>query len=602
MSNCAIQQPCLHMLSETEARDAEAFDSTPLMSHFEEQRAQNIHEIDAMLKSLTVALEHAPTLIVPTPGDPEFVEAVVYPAEHRLYGCIDYYKYRSEKTPGVNTFTRKYADTHKKRHCVEQYVNNRRTARTYVLPHAKHGHIDHYERGSLAVRWRTYEDDHKYHGEILYFPVNKSELARREHAPGRPAHGEIDFLDRKTMMTVRREYATGHPHQNKVDHFDIEEGFVHRMHNEDFMVDVFDMRGTLARRYYKKGHRNRGTVDYFKNDNLVRRVKDSGQVLLYDTDGEHRMTCYTDKHIHYRVLEELNPDKDEVFRRTYAPGHPKCGVIEYCDHIEYAPGHPEHGRLKFHRNAGDTVLEDFDRVEQPNCPFARNLVDDELDRFEHTPSHPCANLVILLDEFAPDGSITEWRIKPQQGHPSYGTIYFYAGNGDAFIKKLDTKKLDANLVQDLAEECVEMQYEPWRAAELELLLEEEMATKKKKKKKKNSKGNPRQKHAPVQTSAPAASASPQIPDIAESIPVVALDDRLTVGEEPPEDLVCPITHEVFEHPYTTEDGFTFEKSAIEKWFATHTTSPLTGNIISQAIIPCFALRNMCALWKATHSI
>lgn len=42
---------------------------------------------------------------------------------------------------------------------------------------------------------------------------------------------------------------------------------------------------------------------------------------------------------------------------------------------------------------------------------------------------------------------------------------------------------------------------------------------------------------------------------------------------------CPITHEVFTDPVVAADGHTYERSAIEQWFQSHNTSPLTGAIM-----------------------
>jgi hypothetical protein len=45
-------------------------------------------------------------------------------------------------------------------------------------------------------------------------------------------------------------------------------------------------------------------------------------------------------------------------------------------------------------------------------------------------------------------------------------------------------------------------------------------------------------------------------------------------------------------PVTTEDGYTYERSAIEKWFQTKNTSPQTGIPISTRLIPNFSLRSL----------
>lgn len=44
-----------------------------------------------------------------------------------------------------------------------------------------------------------------------------------------------------------------------------------------------------------------------------------------------------------------------------------------------------------------------------------------------------------------------------------------------------------------------------------------------------------------------------------------------------EDITCPITHEIFIDPVILEgDGYTYERTAIEKWLESHSTSPATG--------------------------
>eukprot|EP00747_Dinoflagellata_sp_TGD_P055878 gnl/TRDRNA2_/TRDRNA2_149780_c0_seq1.p2 gnl/TRDRNA2_/TRDRNA2_149780_c0~~gnl/TRDRNA2_/TRDRNA2_149780_c0_seq1.p2 ORF type:complete len:125 (+),score=16.77 gnl/TRDRNA2_/TRDRNA2_149780_c0_seq1:412-786(+) len=49
------------------------------------------------------------------------------------------------------------------------------------------------------------------------------------------------------------------------------------------------------------------------------------------------------------------------------------------------------------------------------------------------------------------------------------------------------------------------------------------------------------------------------------------------GGEMPANLVCVITGEPFEDPVMCADGHTYERAAIEDWFARgHSTSPLTN--------------------------
>ncbi len=84
----------------------------------------------------------------------------------------------------------------------------------------------------------------------------------------------------------------------------------------------------------------------------------------------------------------------------------------------------------------------------------------------------------------------------------------------------------------------------------------------------------------------------------EARPVVAV----SVVAPPPDDLVCPITHELFTHPCFTQDGHTYERDAIEKWLAIHSTSPLTGEPIGSTLVTNFIAQRMCASWKEKHAL
>ena len=72
-------------------------------------------------------------------------------------------------------------------------------------------------------------------------------------------------------------------------------------------------------------------------------------------------------------------------------------------------------------------------------------------------------------------------------------------------------------------------------------------------------------------------------------------------EEPPPDLVCPITNEIMKDPVVTEDGLTYERAAIERWLATHDTAPLTGQkLASRKLTPNVMARGMCMRWLEEH--
>lgn len=63
--------------------------------------------------------------------------------------------------------------------------------------------------------------------------------------------------------------------------------------------------------------------------------------------------------------------------------------------------------------------------------------------------------------------------------------------------------------------------------------------------------------------------------------------------EPPQDLLCPILHELFEDPVSTADGHTYERSAIERWLMTKNTSPVTGTVLEhKKLIPNHVVRGM----------
>lgn len=67
----------------------------------------------------------------------------------------------------------------------------------------------------------------------------------------------------------------------------------------------------------------------------------------------------------------------------------------------------------------------------------------------------------------------------------------------------------------------------------------------------------------------------------------------------PPELFCPITGELFVHPVLTEDGQTYEKSAIEQWFKTgHMKSPLSGvRLSTKDLIINKTIKNLVHYYK-----
>jgi hypothetical protein len=76
--------------------------------------------------------------------------------------------------------------------------------------------------------------------------------------------------------------------------------------------------------------------------------------------------------------------------------------------------------------------------------------------------------------------------------------------------------------------------------------------------------------------------------------------------EPHRMFLDPITDEVMKHPVVAADGFTYERSFIEKWFTTKDTSPITGAVmVNKVLIPNNSLLSEINQWReaiAKHPI
>jgi len=65
------------------------------------------------------------------------------------------------------------------------------------------------------------------------------------------------------------------------------------------------------------------------------------------------------------------------------------------------------------------------------------------------------------------------------------------------------------------------------------------------------------------------------------------------GKVIPNALRCPITREILHDPVLATDGWVYERSAIEKWFETHNTSPMTNQkLLSFELRPCLTLKSL----------
>lgn len=59
-----------------------------------------------------------------------------------------------------------------------------------------------------------------------------------------------------------------------------------------------------------------------------------------------------------------------------------------------------------------------------------------------------------------------------------------------------------------------------------------------------------------------------------------------------DELYCPITRELFHDPVVAADGVVYERSAIQRWFCSHNTSPSTGLRIPLQLHECVIVRRM----------
>ncbi len=74
------------------------------------------------------------------------------------------------------------------------------------------------------------------------------------------------------------------------------------------------------------------------------------------------------------------------------------------------------------------------------------------------------------------------------------------------------------------------------------------------------------------------------------------------SSELPDELRCPIGHELFKNPVIAGDGFNYEHAQIKKWFQNHNTSPMTNAVLpNKNVIPNHKLRTRCLEWQKLHS-
>jgi len=80
-------------------------------------------------------------------------------------------------------------------------------------------------------------------------------------------------------------------------------------------------------------------------------------------------------------------------------------------------------------------------------------------------------------------------------------------------------------------------------------------------------------------------------------------NEVAENDEPPNELCCCITGDLMDDPVTAMDGHTYERTAIEAWYARFEasqspTSPLTNEPLpSRRLIPSHNIRSQCKTWK-----
>jgi hypothetical protein len=76
---------------------------------------------------------------------------------------------------------------------------------------------------------------------------------------------------------------------------------------------------------------------------------------------------------------------------------------------------------------------------------------------------------------------------------------------------------------------------------------------------------------------------------------------LLSGSEPHTLFICPITQDIMVDPVVADDGYTYERAAIETWFMERLTSPLTNMAVKGMLIPNHLLKSEILQWKGRNS-
>jgi hypothetical protein len=95
-------------------------------------------------------------------------------------------------------------------------------------------------------------------------------------------------------------------------------------------------------------------------------------------------------------------------------------------------------------------------------------------------------------------------------------------------------------------------------------------------------------------------ATPQPPTTANCTSGTTMDAE-SERNECPAGFLDPVTLAIMSDPVATCDGHTLDRSTVEEWFKTHTTSPLTGaELATRIVVPHLALRESITEWRVKY--
>ena len=74
---------------------------------------------------------------------------------------------------------------------------------------------------------------------------------------------------------------------------------------------------------------------------------------------------------------------------------------------------------------------------------------------------------------------------------------------------------------------------------------------------------------------------------------------LEIGGDPPKELICPLSLDLFEDPVFAADGHVYEREAIEHWFRRKPTaiSPLSNAPIATDLVPAHGIRSLASRYR-----